>query len=177
MKRILLLALILTGFISVNKAFAQTASLSITLSDVLSMTVTAPTAVTFDTEAKYTSGVSLPMADHITVISSKGYTVKAISGVITGPSTLTAATVKLSTAIGATNGGNTAGTLTYATDVALPAVGGTAATVISSNQTSWNLLVSANKFNVTYKIGEGGVYAGKTIGANVIPVIYTVTQP
>ncbi|TKC08635.1 hypothetical protein [Pedobacter frigoris] len=177
MKRIILIAIVLTGFMSVNKSFAQTATLNVTLSDVLSMTVSAPTAVNFDTEAKYTSGVTLPLADHITVISSKGYTVKAISGAITGPSSLTAATVKLTTTIGTSNAGNVGGTFTYASNLALPAVGGTAATVISSTQTSWNLLVSANKFNVTYKIGEGGVYAGKTIGANVVPVIYTVTQP
>lgn len=180
MKRTILIALIAIGSLSVSKSFAQTtgtANLSITLSDVLSMTVSSPAAVNFDSESKYTNGISLPVADHITVISSKGYTVKAISGTITGPSSLDAATVKITTTIGTNNQGNTSGSMTYATDLALPAVGGTAATVVSSNQTSWNLLQSANKFNVTYKIGEGGVYAGKTTGLNTVPVIYTVTQP
>lgn len=180
MKRTILIALVLIGSLSASKTFAQTtgtANLSITLSDVLSMTVSAPAAVNFDSETKYTSGISLPVADHITVISSRGYTVKAISGVITGPSSLDASTVKITAAIGATNQGNTAGTMTYANDLTLPAVGGAAATIVSSNQTSWHLLQAANKFNVTYKIGEGGVYAGKTTGLNTIPVIYTVTQP
>ncbi len=182
MKKIFLLAVLLAGFsagISFGQSTTGTANLNITLSDVLSMTVTQPPALTvnFDDETKYTSGITAVADDHITVISSKGYTVKAISGAITGPSALTAASVKLTAAIGGTNGGNTGGTFTYASDVALPAVATTAVSVISSTATSWNGAVSANKFKMTYLIGADGQFAGKTTGANVIPVIYTVTQP
>lgn len=177
-KNFLFVALILVG-LSAGKSFGQTANLNITLSDVLSMTVTQPASLTvnFDDETKYTSGITAVADDHITVISSKGYTVKAISGAITGTSSLTAASVKLTAALGGGNAGNTGGTFTYASDLALPAVATTAASVISSTATSWNGTVSANKFKMTYLIGADGQFAGKTTGANVIPVIYTVTQP
>jgi len=175
-KTILLIAFILTGFATAT--FAQTANLNITLSDFLSFSVTQPAELTmnFDTEAEYTNGITALATDHISVVSSKGYTVKAIAGTITGASSLTAGSVKLTATVGTSNLGNTAD-ITYGSDVVLPASGGSAATIITAAQTSWSGANSANKFNISYLIGANGAYAGKTIGANVIPVIYTVTQP
>lgn len=161
-----------------SASFAQTANLNITLSDVLSFSVTQPAAltVTFDTEAKYTNGITAVATDHISVVSSKGYVVKAIAGAVSGSAALTPGSVQLTSAIGTTNGGNTAG-ITYGSGVTLPASGGTPATIVTASSSSWSGANSTNKFNVSYLIGANGAYAGKATGANVIPVVYTVTQP
>jgi hypothetical protein len=177
MKKILLLAFVTISLLS-NSSFAQTANLNITLSDVLSFTVTQPAAlsVTFDNETKYTNGITALVTDHISVVSSKGYVVKAIAGTVTGTAALTPGSVKLTSTIGTTNTGNTSG-ITYGSAVTLPASGGTAATIVTATSSSWSGANSTNKFNVSYLIGANGAYAGKTTGVNVIPVVYTVTQP
>ncbi len=177
MKKIILSITLALTVLS-TATFAQTANLNITLSDVISFSVTQPADLTvdFDTEAKYTSGITAVATDHISVISSKGYVIKAIAGTITGPSALSAGSVALTSTIGTTNQGNTTG-ITYQSGVALPASGGTAATIVTATQSSWSGANSTNKFNISYLIGADGAYAGKTVGANVIPVVYTVTQP
>lgn len=161
-----------------SASFAQTANLNITLSDILSFTVTQPAALTvnFDSEAKYTNGITALATDHISVVSSRGYVVRAIAGTVTGSAALAPGSVQLTSAIGTTNAGNTAG-ITYGSGVTLPASGGTAATIVTASSTSWNGSNSANKFNISYLIGANGAYAGKATGANVIPVVYTVIQP
>ncbi len=174
-------ALLVIAFAAVStitsSSFAQTANANITLSDVLSFSVSQPAAldVNFDTEAKYNNGITSVATDHISVISSRGYVVKAIAGTVTGAAALTPGSVKLTPAIGASNAGNSAG-ITYGSAVTLPATGGTEATVITAANTSWSGVNSANKFNISYLIGAGGTYAGKATGLNVIPVVYTVTQ-
>ena len=176
MKKIFALIIFLTLISSAS--YAQTANLNITLSDVLSFTVTQPAALTvnFDSEIKYTSGITALATDHISVISSKGYVVKAIAGTVTGTAALTSGSVQLTSAIGTTNAGNTAG-ISYGSAVTLPASGSAAATIVTASSSSWNGANSTNKFNVSYLIGANGAYAGKSTGANVIPVVYTVTQP
>ncbi|MBC7759742.1 MAG: hypothetical protein H7069_12860 [Phormidesmis sp. FL-bin-119] len=176
MKKIFVLIAFVTLISSAS--FAQTANLNITLSDVLSFTVTQPAALTvnFDSEIKYTSGITALATDHISVISSKGYVVKAIAGTVTGTAALTPGSVQLTSAVGTTNAGNTAG-ITYGSAVTLPASGATAATIVTASSSSWNGANSTNKFNVSYLIGANGAYAGKSTGVNVIPVVYTVTQP
>jgi len=161
-----------------SASFAQTANLNITLSDVLSFTVTQPAALTvnFDTETKYTNGVTALATDHISVVSSKGYVVKAIAGTVSGAAALTSGSVKLTSTVGTTNAGNTSG-ITYGAAVTLPVSGGTAATIVTATSSSWSGANSTNKFNVSYLIGANGAYAGKATGVNVIPVVYTVTQP
>jgi hypothetical protein len=173
-----LLSLIAFVTLLSSASFAQTANLNITLSDVLSFTVTQPAALTvnFDSETKYTNGITALATDHISVVSSKGYVVKAIAGTVTGTAALTPGSVKLTSTIGTTNAGNTAG-ITYGSAVTLPASGGTAATIVTATSASWNGANSTNKFNVSYLIGANGAYAGKATGVNVIPVVYTVTQP
>lgn len=158
-------------------SFAQIANLNITLSDVLSFSVTQPGTldVNFDTEDKYTNGITAFASDHVSVTSSKGYIVKAIAGTVTGLASISPGTVKITSTVGATNNGNTTG-ITYGSAVVLPETGGTAATVIAAANTSWNGSNSTNKFNISYLIGSGGAYAGKPMGLNVVPVVYTVTQ-
>ncbi len=177
MKKLFITIAILAVSLVSTKSFAQTANLNITISDVLSFSVTQPSAldVNFNTEAKYTSGITALATDHVSVISSRGYVVKAIAGTVTGTAALAPGTVKITSAVGATNNGNTTG-ITYGSSVALPVSGGSAATVITAANTSWNGSNSTNKFNISYLIGAGGAYAGKATGLNVIPVVYTVTQ-
>ena len=177
MKKVLFLIAFITVSIISSSSFAQTANLNITLTDVLSFSVSQPTAldVNFDSEAKYNNGITALATDHITVISSRGYVVKAVAGTVSGTAALAPGSVKLTPAIGATNTGNTTG-ITYGSSVTLPVSGSTAATVITATNTSWSGVNSTNKFNVSYLIGAGGTYAGKATGLNVIPVTYTVTQ-
>lgn len=173
---------ILIAFVSITLlstgSFAQTANLNITLSDVLSFTVTQPAAlnVNFDSETKYTNGITALATDHISVVSSKGYVVKAVAGTVTGTAALTPGSVKLTSSIGTTNAGNTTG-ITHGSAVTLPTSGSAAVTVITATSSSWSGSNSTNKFNISYLIGANGAYAGKTTGTNVIPVVYTVTQP
>lgn len=179
MKKVLSQIAFLTLTFLSSLSFAQTtANLNITLSDVLSFSVNQPASldVNFDTETKYTSGITALAVDHITVTSSKGYVVKAIAGTVTGTAALSPGSVQLTSSIGTTNAGNTAGK-TFTSNIALPVSGGTAATVITSSETSWSGINASNKFNISYLIGSGGTYAGKATGLNVIPVTYTVTQP
>lgn len=176
-KAIITLSVIAISLLS-NKSFAQTANLNITLSDVLSFSVSQPASldVNFDTEAKYTNGITALATDHVSVTSSKGYVVKAIAGTVTGSAALAPGSVKITSSIGSTNNGNTSG-ITYGSAVTLPVSGGAAATVITAANTSWSGSNPTNKFNISYLIGAGGAYAGKATGLNVIPVTYTVTQP
>jgi hypothetical protein len=177
MKKLILIICLLVASLNLS-AQTATANLNITLSDVLILTVTQPAELTvnFDTETKYSNGITATALDHITIISTKGYVVKVIAGTPSGPSSLTASSVKLTTAIGATNGGNTVG-ITYVSQLTLPTAGGTALAVITASNSSWNGSTAVNKFNVVYLIGSSGAYAGKTIGSNVIPVVYTAIQP
>ncbi|WP_316820448.1 hypothetical protein [Pedobacter gandavensis] len=181
MKKLFLFAFTLMMSLSATRTFAQaegSATLNITLSDVMSIMVTQPPSldVNFDSEAKYTNGIKVNADDHIAVVSSGAYTVKAVAGDITGPSNLSAESVKLTTSIGGTNAGNT-NDIDYVTDLPLPAKGSTALPVITAKSGSWSGTNASNKFKVMYNIGADAKYAGKATGVNTIPVIYTVTQP
>lgn len=174
--------LVLIAFISVsvlNTASAQVAAtLNITLGDVLSFSVTQPSSlnVNFDTEAKYTNGITALATDHITVTSSQGYVVKVVAGTVSGTAALSPGAVKITSSIGSTNTGNTSG-ITYGSAVTLPASGSTPVAVITATNGSWSGSNASNKFNISYQIGAGGAFAGKATGSNVIPVTYTVIQP
>jgi hypothetical protein len=178
MKKVIITIIILIVSIFVSKSFAQTANLNITLADVLSFSVTQPASldVNFDTEAKYTNGITALATDHVSVTSSKGYIVKAVAGSVTGSAELAPGTVKITSSIGATNNGNTVG-ISYGSAVTLPVSGSSPATIITAANSSWTGSNATNKFNISYLIGAGGVFAGKATGLNVIPVTYTVTQP
>ncbi|MES3017803.1 MAG: hypothetical protein V4721_08495 [Bacteroidota bacterium] len=177
MKKISLLIFIVISLLS-KASFAQTASLNITLSDILSFSVTQPASLNlaFNTEAAYTNGISALAADHVSVTSSRGFIVKVVAGSISGAAALSANSVKLTSSIGSTNAGNTAG-ITYQSGVVLPASGNAAATIITSANASWSGSNATNKFNISYLVGANGEYAGKITGTNVIPIMYTVTQP
>ena len=178
MKKISLIASFLILSLVANRSFAQTANLNITLSDVLSFTVNQPAAlnVNFDSETKYNTGITALATDHISVTSSRGYVIKAKAGTVTGTAALAPGSVKITSSIGTSNTGNTTG-LVFQSDVVLPASAGTPATILTAANSSWDGTNSTNKFNISYLIGSGGVFAGKATGVNVIPVTYTVTQP
>lgn len=172
-KFILSAAIILTATIS--STFAQTANVNITLSNVLSMTLGSSSVdMTFDNETKYTNGITTVAADQIVVVASRGYTVSAKAGTITAG--MDASAVEITTAVGTSNTGSTLGK-TYVTNLALPATAATAVPVVTSTTSSWNGANSTNKFNVTYKVGANGQFAGKATGNYTIPVVYTVTNP
>jgi hypothetical protein len=176
LKKIVVLITLIFTFSST--VFAQTASLNIILADILSFSVTQPTSlnVDFDTEAKYSNGITALATDHISVTSSSGFVVRVRAGSITGAANLAASSIKITSSIGSTNAGNTSGII-YASNVTLPASGSTPATIITSENSSWSGVSATNKFNISYLIGADGAYAGKPAGANVIPVVYTVIQP
>jgi hypothetical protein len=177
MKKVFTLIALVTTLSTASFAQNNIANLNITLSDVLSFTVTQPSSldVNFNSEDKYTNGITALAPDHVSVTSSRGYVVKAVAGTVTGLASISPGTVKITSTVGATNNGNVTG-ITYSSAVILPETGGTAATVISAANTSWSGSNSTNKFNVSYLIGSGGAYAGKPTGLNVVPVVYTVTQ-
>ncbi len=158
--------------------FAQSVNMAITLMDALSFTVNPPEFLPADEvkKGKNDNRFEAIASDHISVVSSRGYVVKAISGVQAGAGPGLEGLVQLSSLIGTTNGGNTAG-LVLKSDVVLPPSNGNPATVIFAANCSWNGPVSANKFNIAYKIGSQFAYIDKKAPPSIIPVIFTVLQP
>ena len=156
---------------------AQSTNMSITLLDALSFTINEPVFLA-DNNSKNNNDnqIRAIASDQISIVSSKGYVVKAISGQRSGSGPGIEGLVQVSSLIGTTNKGNTVG-LVLKTDVVLPPANGSAATVISASNTSWNGIVSMNKFNIAYKIGNKFAYIDKNAAPSVIPVIFSVTQP
>jgi hypothetical protein len=177
MKRVIItFALIAVSLLS-TKSFAQTAKLNINISDVLSFRVTQPASldVDFDSEEKYVNGITALATDHVSVVSSRGYVVRAVAGKVSGSSDIDPATVELTSSLGSSNKGNTKG-ITYGSGVSLPVTDGKDAVIIRAEYTSFSGSTSTNTFDISYLIGAGGAYAGKKTGQNVVPVVYTVTQ-
>jgi hypothetical protein len=175
-KVIITFALIAVSLLS-TKSFAQTANLNITISDVLSFKVSQPASldVNFDTEEKYTNGITALATDHVSVVSSRGYVVRAVAGKVSGKSEIDPGTIELTSSVGSSNKGNTEG-IEYGSGVPLPVTDGKDAVLISAKNTSWNGSISTSTFDISYLIGANGAYADKATGPNVVPVVYTVTQ-
>lgn len=182
MNKSLLLTGIVILFLFTGKSFGQTANtttnLKITLSDVLSMTVNlVDLNADFNTETKYTNGIDTTIADNISVVSSRNYKVTAKIGTLAGTSGITVsnAGLKITQHVGATNLGDYTG---VSGGTALLAVAGTEYPIITSTKSSWSGTNSTCKFDIQYKFGTGGAFAVLAKAAdNVIPVIYTITQP
>ncbi|WP_411272879.1 hypothetical protein [Daejeonella sp.] len=156
---------------------AQSANMSINLLDALSFTVNEPIFnVKNNSKNKNDNLIRAIASDHISVVSSKGYVVKAISGQQNGSGPGIEGLVQVSSLIGTTNRGNTEG-LILKSDVVLPPANGSPATVITASNSSWNGAYSANKFNIAYKIGNKFAYIDKNAAPSMIPVIFSVIQP
>jgi hypothetical protein len=173
MKKVYLVFLYLFIATINSNIYAQSPGLSIKLLDALSFTITQPELLNFVSKKgnKKKDMMIAKVADHITVVSSRGYEVRAISGsgMINGPY------ISLSPFFGETNKGNTSGVV-MARDIALPPANGSPATVISAANSSWNGINPENKFNVEYSL-ESDFLQLKGKNRPVIPVIYTVLQP
>lgn len=154
---------------------AQSANMSITLLDALSFTINEPTILA-DTKDKKSNIVQAIASDHISVVSSRGYIVKAIFGEPSGSGPGIEGLVQVSSLIGTTNRGNTAG-LILESDVVLPPADGSPVTVITASKCSWNGSFSANKFNIAYKIGSQFATIDRNAPPSIIPVIFSVIQP
>jgi len=173
MKRVfvLFLFLFIAGFNS--KIYAQASGLTIKLLDALSFTITQPELLDFVSKKgnKKKEMMIAKVADHITVVSSRGYEVRAISGSVIQDDTQ----LSLSPFFGETNKGNTNGVV-LAKDIVLPPANGSPATLISAANTSWNGINPENKFNIVYALESDFIQVRGKKRA-VIPVIYTVLQP
>jgi hypothetical protein len=169
-----LLVFVMLSLIS-NAMFAQSANMAITLMDALTFTVNEPKFLPVEAN-KNDNRIQAVASDQISVVSNKGYIVKAISGIPRAAGAGTDGLVQVSSLIGTTNKGNTTG-LVLESDVVLPPADGTPATVITAQNTSWNGTYSTNKFNIAYKIGSQFAYIDKGAPPSIIPVIFTVIQP
>ncbi|TCC96757.1 hypothetical protein [Pedobacter psychroterrae] len=165
--------------LSAGKTFGQvtrTVNLNITLSDVLEMTVNQDGAMTmnFDNTAKYSDGIEFTAVNQIVVKSSVGYVITAKEGSITGTSVLPTGAVDITPSIATGNNGSTADFDPFATST----LSGTEQAVITKTSSSWNGANDSNTFDVKYLVGKNGKFANLTsANNNVIPVVYTVTQP
>ena len=158
-------------------AQAQSANMSITLLDALSFTVNEPFFLAnSSSDDKNDNQIRAIASDHICVVSSKGYVVKAMYGERSGSGPGIDGLVEVSSLIGTTNKGNTVG-LVLKSNVVLPPANGSAVTVIAASNTSWNGQYAANKFNIAYKIGNKYAYIDKNAAPSIIPVIFSVIQP
>jgi hypothetical protein len=173
MKKALVFLVFLFIAVAQSVVYAQSPGLSIKLLDALSFTISQPEG--FDLEyintGRTKNWLVAKIPNHITVISSRGYVVKAVSG----DSNNKESKVSLTSHISKTNKGNTSG-LVFGKVVQLKSANGSAATVISASNTSWNGINPENKFDIDYSVestflsGKGGIPA-------TIPVIFTVLQP
>ena len=173
MKKVFVLFLFLFIAALNSKIYAQAPGLTIKLLDALSFTITQPELLDFVSRKgnKKKEMMIAKVADHITVVSSRGYEVRAISGSGIKDETL----LSLSPFFGESNKGNTNGVV-LAKDLTLPPANGNSATLISAANSSWNGIFPENKFNVEYALESDFIQIrGKK--RPVIPVIYTVLQP
>lgn len=173
MKKALILLIFLFTALAHSVVYAQTPGLSIKILDALSFTISQPEG--FDLEyintGRTKNWLIARIPDHITVISSRGYVVKAVSGSGIGKESK----VSLTSHISKTNKGNTSG-LVFERSVQLPSSNGSSATVISAANTSWNGINPENKFDIDYSV-ESSYLREKGGIPPVIPVIFTVLQP
>ncbi len=175
-KGLFLIAFAIISFIC-DDIKAQSTNMSITLLDALSFTINEPIFLANgDLQSSKDNLIRAVASDHISVVSSKGYVVKAISGQRSGSGPGIEGLVQVSTLIGTTNKGNTEG-LILESDVVLPPANGSPVTVITASNTSWKGEFSTNKFNIAYKIGNKFAYIDKNAAPSVIPVIFSVIQP
>lgn len=175
-KRLSLLAFVL-HFLTGENIFAQSTSMSIHLLDAICFTVNEPVFVADANKRNRKDNRILAIAsDYISVVSSRGYVVKAISGQRRGSGLGIEGLVKVSSLIGTTNRGNTDG-LILMKDVVLPPADGSPVIIISATHSSWNGKYSTNKFNIAYKIGNKFAYIDKNARPSIIPVIFSVIQP
>ncbi len=173
MKKALSILVFLFIAVTHSAVYAQTPGLTIKLLDALSFTISQPENLNleYSDAGKKRDKLIAKIPDHITVISSRGYVVKAVSGSGIGKESK----VSLTSYISKTNKGNTSG-LVFGRSVQLPSSNGKSATVISAANTSWKGINPENKFDVDYSIesafsnGNGGL-------PPAIPVIFTVLQP
>ncbi len=173
MKKALVFFVFLFIAMAHSVVYAQTPGLSIKLLDALSFTISQPEG--FDLEyintGRTKNWLVAKIPDHITVISSRGYVVKAVSGDSNGKESK----VSLTSHISKTNKGNTSG-LVFGRSVQLQSASGSATTVISASNTSWNGINPENKFDIDYSL-EAPKTSGKGENPPTIPVIFTVLQP
>lgn len=173
MKKVIVLFLFLFIAKAHSAVFAQTPGLTIKLLDALSFTISQPENLNLEyinggkTKDKFVARIP----DHITVISSRGYVVKAVSGAANGKEPK----VSLTSHISKTNKGNTYG-LVFGRSVQLHQANGSATTVITATNTSWNGINPENKFDIDYSV-ESVNFKGMDGTPPTIPVIFTVLQP
>jgi hypothetical protein len=183
MKKIVLPALLAIGSLVGLTANAQvTGSLSVTLNSVLDIhigsasgTDAAVNIPAFSNADAYTNGVQWPMQDHLFIVASKGFQIKAASTDLTtgaaGPTeTISAAGINILGADGSTGStGKPAGT-SYGTGIDLS---NTATAFISATGGT-----PTYAYKVTYTLGGGTtrapLFIGKATGAYTATVTYTI---
>jgi len=173
MKKALILLVFLFIAVAHSAVYAQSSGLSIKLLDALSFTISQPETLNLEyiDTGKLNDRLIAKIPNHITVISSRGYVVKAVSGASNGKESK----ISLTSYISKTNKGNTSG-LIFGRSIQLPSASGSAATVISAPNTSWNGINPENKFDIDYSV-ESNSLSGKGGIPPTIPVIFTVLQP
>lgn len=172
MKKANILIAILFIMNMINNVYAQTPGLSIKLLDALSFSISQPEQISVRSEkGNKNERVIASIADHITVVSSRGYEVKAA----VGSGIKNDSEIMLNPHIGTSNKGNTTG-LVFGKDVSLPKSSANWTTLISASSTSWDGINPENKFNIEY-IFEWSESSRKSNSPPNIPVVFTVLQP
>ena len=172
MKKVKIFIAILFIINMTNNVYAQTPGLTIKLLDALSFSISQPDQISVRSEkGNKNERLIASIADHITVVSSRAYEVKAT----VGSGVKNESAIKLNPYIGTSNKGNTTG-LVFGKEVPLPRSSANWTTLISASGTSWNGVNPENKFNIEY-IFEWSESNRKSDSPPNIPVIFTVLQP
>lgn len=188
MKKILMLAaLIVSGVAASNAQTSQTANVSVTVSDIKTITINSGAAPGFAlaSAADYTAvsgatGLSASTATSVTVVSRGAYKVKAVlSGDLTnatatnGTGTIPGNKLGISISGATTQSGETAPTVISANTV-FAAGGGTIADIVKTASAGNAGGTLGTTFNVNYKLGNFPGVINLATGSFTANVVYTI---
>jgi len=188
MKKLLMLAsLIVSGVAASNAQTSQTANLSVTVSDVKTITINTGAAPSFAlaSSADYTAvsgatGLAASTPTNITVVSRGAYKVKAaLSGDLTnatasnGLGTIPGNKLGISVSGATTQSGETTPTV-ISTNTVFAAGGSTIADIVKTASTGNAGGTLGTTFNVTYKLGNFPAVINLATGSFTANVVYTI---
>ncbi|KAA5532505.1 hypothetical protein F0919_17120 [Taibaiella lutea] len=188
MRKLLMLAtLLVSGVAASNAQTSQTANISVTVSDIKTITINSGAAPGFaiNSAANFTAvsgatGLAASTATNITVVSRGAYKVKAVlSGDLTnatatnGAGTIPGNKLGISVSGATTQSGETAPTVISANTV-FTVGGGTIADIVKTSSTGNAGGTLGTTFNVNYKLANFPGVINLATGSFTANVVYTI---
>lgn len=188
MKKLLMLAVLtISGVAASNAQTSQTANVSVTVSDIKTITINSGTAPVFaiNSSANFalvagSTGLTASVATNITVVSRGAYKVKAVlSGDLTnatptnGAGTIPGNKLGIAVSGATTQSGETAPTV-ISTNTVFAAGGSAIADIVKTSNVGNTGGTLGTTFNVNYKLGNFPGVINLATGSFVANVVYTI---